>query len=320
MKKYKHLLMPILTMLILLTSGKIAWTQTIVPNADFESYTTCPNNVSQMNRCTGWASATSATPDYFNNCASTLVSVPTNFCGRQFSSGGGHGYAGVYAFIPGSLDDYHEYIIATVPPTIPGTVYTVSVKVSVAETSTLGTDGFGILFNTHGGYTGLSTISRTPQVDFSSYGTITDTAAWTTLDGSFIADSAYTFVIIGVFKDSATVDTTRIRPVDAWGDESYYYIDEIDITPLETTEIPAYSSKFYPNPLRNDGATFSFNNPYRLPHQLVLFNVLGQQVNEWRNIITDNINIEKKCLSTGVYYYRLMTENNIVSSGKLLIE
>lgn len=42
--------------------------ESIIPNASFEEYTTCPYDVSQMEFCKGWIQASGATSDYFNTC------------------------------------------------------------------------------------------------------------------------------------------------------------------------------------------------------------------------------------------------------------
>ncbi len=319
MKNYKHLVIFVL----LTVSLTVANAQNVVPNASFESKLACPTFYSQIHYCSGWASATDASPDYFNNCDTALFSVPDNGFGWQNAYGGGNAYAGIIAYEKTSSRDYHEYIMTTFPPLNPGMHYYVSINISNAK-SRYAVDGFGVLFNTHGGYFGGSssfwaTIPRSPQVDFSSSGVITDTTAWTTLSGIFVADSAYTHAIIGVFKDSAHV---LMMPISDLG-VTYYYIDEITVRPLEGLgkyPLPESVVTIYPNPLKNGRATFSFTNPNRLPYQLILSNVFGQKVGEWNDVVTDNINIEKENYSAGVYFYQLMNENNIISAGKLFIE
>lgn len=323
MKRCIYFLIPI----ILIVSIKDISAQSIISNASFETKTACPTTYGQIHYCSGWASATDATPDYFNNCAVIPVSVPNNFVGWQNVYGDGNGYVGIYAYENASPRDYHEYIMAPLPPLHPGTFYYVSMNIALANQSLYGVDGFGMLFNTHGGYFGsssspfLATIPRTPQVDFTSSGVITDTAVWTTLSGFFLADSAYTFVIIGEFKDSAHVDTTRVRPVSGMG-YSYYYIDSLQIIPqgVTETEIIASDAAFYPNPLTNNVTTLTFNNPNHLPHCLILTNMLGQQAGAWPEITSNTISISKERLSKGIYCYRLMNEHDIVAYGKLYVD
>ena len=48
---------------------------TIIPNPSFEEYITCPNDISQMDYCSGWMQATSSTPDYYN-CAYNTYPPP----------------------------------------------------------------------------------------------------------------------------------------------------------------------------------------------------------------------------------------------------
>lgn len=40
----------------------------VIPNASFENYTSCPSGISQLNSCAGWVQATTPTTDYYNSC------------------------------------------------------------------------------------------------------------------------------------------------------------------------------------------------------------------------------------------------------------
>ena len=43
-------------------------TQNLVPNGDLETYTQCPDYVSQIDRAVGWSRPTNGTSDYLNAC------------------------------------------------------------------------------------------------------------------------------------------------------------------------------------------------------------------------------------------------------------
>jgi hypothetical protein len=64
---------------------------------------------------------------------------------------------------------------------------------------------------------------------------LTDTTAWTLVSGSFVADSAYTYLMIGNFFSNAQTDTVRFvdsASVEIWYDFSYTLIDEVCVSPL----------------------------------------------------------------------------------------
>src|SRR6185437_14325478 len=98
-----------------------------------------------------------------------------------------------------------EYLFVNIPALALDTTYKVTIEVSLADSSRFATDGMGVLFTTYGSpdqYTD-GTLNATPQIDYSNYGVITDTVHWVTLSSTFAADSPYTSMIIGGFKDAS---------------------------------------------------------------------------------------------------------------------
>lgn len=58
---------------------------------------------------------------------------------------------------------------------------------------------------------------------------ITDSVEWTTIAGSFVADSAYRFVYVGNFFGD---DQTQFIVMNAAGDQvAYYYVDDVCLSP-----------------------------------------------------------------------------------------
>ncbi len=129
--------------------------QNLVVNGYFESYTICPNYVSQVDRATGWIQPTDATPDYLNSCLGVpfSVSVPDNQFGIQAAKSG-NGYAGLYAFFSFGIfttvpDEDREYIThALSQPLTPGESYYTEFYVSLSEASKYAVDDLGLLFST----------------------------------------------------------------------------------------------------------------------------------------------------------------------------
>ena len=79
---------------------------------------------------------------------------------------------------------------------------------------------------------------------------ITDTTNWFTIAGSFVADSTYSNIILGIFFDNNNVDTLRLfKPnCDVF---AYYFIDDVSVTPSNPNAIAdaqPFAFKAYPNP------------------------------------------------------------------------
>src|SRR5687768_6067831 len=69
----------------------------LVQNPSFETYSSCPNNVAQVNYATGW-NIYENTPDYFNFCGSSGFSIPLNAFGYQYPANG-NAYAGFLNYL-----------------------------------------------------------------------------------------------------------------------------------------------------------------------------------------------------------------------------
>lgn len=68
-------------LIILIIVSKLSFSQNLVPNPSFETYTLCPNNFGQIANAIGWDYIQAAqSSDYYNSCATgTNVSVPIFF-------------------------------------------------------------------------------------------------------------------------------------------------------------------------------------------------------------------------------------------------
>jgi len=254
---------------ILAYGFRIPAQQNLVPNPSFESYTACPSGLSQIEKCVGWYSA-SGTPDYFNACGTGSFSVPGNYVGNQIPAMG-NAYAGIIAMFPPN-STVREYLYTKLTDTLTvGVRYYLSMKVSMAEDWGYWTDdpisptfttycarympsnNLGMKFtkaadvNGNNGMTALMNNSS----HMHSQAIISDTTNWTTISGSFVADSAYTRLAIGNFYTNAATDTLG-RP---YVTESYYFVDDIVVS---TDSIYAVGIRkrsldgisIYPNPLQ----------------------------------------------------------------------
>ena len=233
---------PITILLSFLLTTTFSHAQNLVPNYSFEQDDSCPTNLNgnyyeYSLGCVSWGEV-AGTSDYYNACDTAaasinrpcpVVGVPLNSLGFQ-AAYDGIAYAGIATY-DSQVTSYREYIIDSIPALEIDTPYLVSIEVSLADSSRFATDGLGVLFTTYGKpyVPPFATISETPQIDYTSYGVISDTMHWTKLSGIFIPDSAYTSLTIGGFRDEThmTVVPFNNFPKKNTPPSSYYYIDWI---------------------------------------------------------------------------------------------
>lgn len=311
-----------------------ATAQNLAPNPSFESYTTCPIGINggQGITTTEWTAFVS-TPDYYNSCNTTLASTPVNKMGHETPSQG-IGYMGMYIYNNAGQQDNKEYIKAELTEGRAlqvGTKYKVSLDVSLADTSTTAGNGIGVLFYKDGLGAGYNpswmdwTIPRTPQIDYTPYGKITNTSGWVTLVDTFVADSGYKSVLIGGFIPRLNMDTVNIKYISDPGNffrYAYYYLDNFKIEPIYPASVDdalQVVSSLYPNPMKSR-AILTFRNSTALPRTVAIFNTLGQQVVHIENITGNQVTIERGDLPAGVYYYTVTDHTAAVAKGKLVME
>jgi hypothetical protein len=233
----------------------------LVLNPSFETFTACPTSGGNLYNATNWDNAKN-TPDYFNNCAPN--NIPSNFFGYQ-NPAHGNAYAGFYTNDP-STPQYREIIIGKLSsPTTIGQKYFVSFLVSRGDAPLIveaSTNKIGARFTKTKYNLVFPNLSNALMDDFAHIYTnnvIMDTLNWTKISGSFIADSAYQYIMIGNFFTPA--NTTVVY--DAGNNTmSYYYIDQV-CTSTDSLFAETYTPtalinnylendlKLFPNPANN---------------------------------------------------------------------
>ncbi len=207
--------------------------QNLVPNGNFEQFSGCPTDKGQIIACTGWRNYHLGTCDFFHTCSIGNAHVPKNQFGYQVPVSG-NGYAGIYTY-DGNDARYREYLTRPIPPLTVGFTYEISFFVSLANQSGYSTSDIGVWFYENGPSatlgSGYAYLNVTPQVSFASYGHITDTTNWVLFKGSFVADSAYSTIVIGSF--SKPTDTNQVgtgHGVFPHANAAIYYIDSVVLT------------------------------------------------------------------------------------------
>lgn len=311
LQKMKKLLFSAIT--FFLCMSQVLFGQNLVPNPSFEEYDSCPNNVAQLYKATGW-SINVNTADYFNKCNSqgfTSFSVPSNSFGFQ-NAFTGFAYAGFFNIAKNILfQDAREYLGRKLSiPLVVGNKYFVSFKISFADGSDCATNKIGIKFtNTNFKDT---TILPPPLVDNLSHlytdNIIEDSLNWVTIEGSFVSDSAYEYFLIGNFFDYTHTDSVGSNC------NSYYYIDDICISDDSLVcemgvGIKLYSSPSFlnvsPNPV-TDLLSISTSN---FPLLITIYNNSAQEV--YNSIeAKKEILIDVSGLTNGIYLLKAKSKNS----------
>ena len=256
----KKLILLILTFACTFCNAQI----NLVPNPSFEDTVGCPIGGLVVDYAVGWHSY-KLTPDYFNNCNSTVVGVPSNYMGFQHARTG-VAYAGFITISFGSMNN-KEIIGAQLNQQMQvGQTYYVSFYVNRAYNpatfynyNNLATNKIGVRFSTisyPNFWTEPIPINDTAHVYTNTI--ITDTVNWVKISGTFTADSAYNYIAIGnFFTDSLT---SRIQ-LDSIASFAYYYVDDICVS-TDSNYCDSISGitnidfknpmKIFPNPLQSE--------------------------------------------------------------------
>lgn len=216
--------------------------QNLVPNPSFEILTdTCPCNVGfQGTAKPMFWEKWNQSPEYFNACVGqgctidTLIDVPQNGFGFQYPLDG-DAYVGMAAY--DGNGDFREYVgCQLTEPLQVGVTYTVSFYTNVATGGnywdpTWACNNMGVLFTMQ---PNIWTDLEEPPFALRNYAhvfsavIISDTLEWTLVSGSFVADSAYLYMVLGNFFSDALTDTMHLQPGPSLA--PYYFVDAVCVT------------------------------------------------------------------------------------------
>jgi hypothetical protein len=264
--------------LLSLLPVSFATAQNLIANCSFEQYDTCPDNETQIQRAIGWFKTT-YDADYYNSCSpDSNWSVPPSFQYQLAASG--NAMAGALFYIRGYSTGEIIHTQLSAPLTV-GITYYVSFKVNLCLTnapqSNLAIDKLGAKFTT----SGMPAINNMAHVYSNSV--ITDTMNWTTISGSFVADSAYTTLYLGVFFDTSNVIWQQLAPT-VMSDRAYYFIDDVCVStnpndiclPVGISEIEfGRGINIFPNPA---SSRLNFFFPEAGNYFLTIKNTLGETI------------------------------------------
>ena len=307
--------------IIALFINKECYSQNIVPNASFEIYTLCPGGTGGITYINSWVT-NGFSPDYFNLCASSCMLQTgacfgeKNFAGNQMPYDG-NGYAGLVLFSY-SFANGREYLgVMLTKPLSVGIKYFIYAYISRGnDWQTHGAcNNFGFHFYTypHDDFTNMCPMDNFAQVVDTNI--ITDSLNWTRVSGSFIADSAYTYLAMGNFFDDAHTDTLEMNPWLGLSDnEAYYYVDFVCVSEDSlwnaTTDVKQINNQkdnyLYPNPTSN----VLFVNNLKQGEAIQIRNALNEIIlSKFSEASTEIMDITS--LKPGVYFISINGWNQI---------
>jgi hypothetical protein len=207
----------------------------LVPNPSFEDTILCPTFIGDITPANHWLNF-GGSADYFNSCNHDILSVPNTVFGYQFPHTG-NAFAGLITYVwqqaPG-WPDYREFIgVELIQPLVISQKYYFSFYFNLAGYlpgyQYIAANKIGLKFST----TTFSLNQPPALTNSASFFTDTilkDTLNWVRLSGSFVADSAYSHLILGNFFDAFHTDTAIFGGPPFGGSSAYYFIDDICVT------------------------------------------------------------------------------------------
>jgi hypothetical protein len=247
--------------------------QNLVPNPGFEEFDICQANEFGVNGPLQWY-RTNGTPDYLQSCLpyGDFQSLPMNFFTYQEPFEGAS-CAGIYTYWQNGQAEYREWIMAPLlEPMVIGQTYYASLRANAAFGGTetnpqhwLANDKVGMRFATAAmpPWNVGDPFPVPPNQAHMLYPEIlADTVGWTLVSGSFVADSAYQYVMIGQFFSNVLTDTLHFadpNSVFLWYPRAYTLVDAVCVSGnpggcdlgQAVGEVQESSPVLFPNPAQD---------------------------------------------------------------------
>lgn len=290
----------------------------LIPNPSFEEADTCAVQAGFLPNGKPLHWACCETPDYFRACVpyGSVNGIPVNFFGFQFLFDG-ESYVGMYAH---ALSDYREIIAAELlEPLVVGQTYYGSFWVNAAyggpDWTGLACNNMGMLMRTSMDIASWQPNSSCPgSNNFAhvySNEVIADTAGWTLVSGSFVADSTYRYVVVGNHFSNGLTTVQVLGPGDP--NEAYVYVDALCLSsnpvgcPMATSihEGNAGEIGLWPNPASTSLRVGWGRWPVRT---VAVMDSTGRRLSEHRVGGSSELVIPVNHLPNGIYHLLLEGE------------
>jgi hypothetical protein len=307
-----------------------SYCQNLVTNPGLENYSSCPDNDSQIDRAVGWFPFRDS-PDYYNSCSTNPdYLTPQNYIDYQWPISGSS-YGGIITSLSGIYDGNigpgtKELAGGSLSQSLTiGTKYFVSFRtnlgVNYLNSCNCASNNLGISFSV--AFHDISNpfpINNLSMINESAV--IVDTLNWTKVFGSFVADSAYQYIVLGNFYDDNNTDTL-ILDTSSVCKFAYYFFDDVCVS---TDSAFAYNYigiedffsngiQVFPNPCVNS-VFIKFIYPQSTQFEIWVSNVFGQILINSSPIFLESSSsyeINLSNLSSGTYYLHLKHEKKSIT-------
>ena len=299
----------------------------LIQNGSFEDIDSCPIYPNGPNVATGWFSPMTCNEfpglgsNVFNSCCTNNnCGIPQNSIGFQYPHTG-IGYSGIQAFNTIDSNLFRQYVSTKlIYPLFEAKRYHTSFYVSLASSwqSDCGASGLGAYFSNDSIMTcydqDFPAIILDAHIKYSDTIPITDTTNWVLIQGEYIAKGGEQFLTIGNFLSGHLVvyDTTGLAENNYLGFRSFYYIDDVSVTEIDTSigipEPIQTNCKFY----QAEDQKWVIESTGK-PSKLSIYNNIGQLVYE--HIPKQNKETILLSLDQGIYNWQAG-----VGRGKILIK
>lgn len=238
----------------------------------------------------------------------------------------GNAYCALGTYFSGSFPNGREFLGRNLSIQLSvGVRYYVSFKINLSISSSIwvncATNNIGVGFSTvpyHWSTNPLS-VNNNPKVYSSNI--ITDTLNWVQIFGSFVADSAYQYIVLGNLFDDSNTDTIVIDSGTTTSCNAYYYIDDVCVS-TDSSFAANYiytgvqeeqlndNFNIYPNPATD---FFSINNAVNEPYSLTIYNSIGQLLLEETNISENSKKINIANFNSNLLFINIESNNKSIN-------
>ncbi|MBK9275495.1 MAG: T9SS type A sorting domain-containing protein [Flavobacteriales bacterium] len=244
-----------------------AHTQNLIPNAGFEETDTCVTTLGPGG-LEDWYSAYLHF-DRLQACNNGGANgLPMNAFTYQEPFEGGS-CIGLYTYYQSGVEQQREWaMVPLLEPLVVGQTYYCSFRANAGFGGNaqypqiwLASNNIGMLFTTYDRhwYQGDAYPAPLNTAHVLRTQVLADTVGWTLVSGSFVADSAYTYLMMGNFFSNALTDTVHFADPDSvfpWYPRGYTLIDAVCVSPnpdgcdlgQDVEEVQEESGILFPNP------------------------------------------------------------------------